>query len=474
MAREMYRHQRLKHKDWWKQQQEAKEQEVQITNYHCDVCPMSFQKKIQLVNHRRRAHTPNERDKAKTKISTHKCELCERGHNTSEALRKHKYRCKAIKVAIKVKEEYKVVKHDVKSDASIEIDPKSKSKVDGIALNIKTSRRKASMEKRPTMKKLKRDAEVVNKRVQKQKEKEVKRQEMWESRSKSIVKGLKDKLTKIEKKRNQQQLDQFFKSKKALKEEQERIEQEEKVPKSERMTAEKRITQEIAEDQAKKEQLRRLTHGPMKKEEDTEKDTNEPRSASARKRKFAQNFYALDTEITSKKCPGLIEVGVVLFKNGEEKDFFVERFMPTRRITTEAEAIHGLSKFRLMMEECKKFSKEASERISEFLHREEGLPIVAHNVSFDRDSVLKAAFKKVENEERLPKDDRWRCTWEMSKIIPEIEWNNLDEVLEHFGFDNRGDKCHDALTDARCVAKVYMAMMNQPEKKKLSLGFASK
>ena len=68
----------------------------------------------------------------------------------------------------------------MKSDDSIEIDPKSKSKVEGIALRIKTSRRKASMEKRPVMKSLKKDAEMANKRVKKQKEKEEKRQEMWQ------------------------------------------------------------------------------------------------------------------------------------------------------------------------------------------------------------------------------------------------------------------------------------------------------
>ena len=70
-------------------------------------------------------------------------------------------------MAIRVKEEQPVFKYEIKSDRSIDIDPKSKSKVEGIALNIKTSRRKASMEKRTVMKALKKDVEVVNKRVKK-------------------------------------------------------------------------------------------------------------------------------------------------------------------------------------------------------------------------------------------------------------------------------------------------------------------
>ena len=211
-----------------------------------------------------------------------------------------------------------------------------------------------------------------------------------------------------------------------MKEEQERIEKEEKVPKSERMTAEKRITQEIAEDKARKEEIRRKTHTCMTKEEAMDKMITGARRESPRKKKFAQNFYALDTETTSLKCPDLIEVAAILYKNGEAKKVHKEKYMPRRRITKEAESIHGLSKLILMMLECEYFSKEASDRLSDFLHEEEDLPIVAHWVHFDRDMVLMPAFKKVENDERMPEKTRWRCTYEMARLIPEIEWRNLD------------------------------------------------
>ena len=45
-----------------------------------------------------------------------------------------------------------------------------------------------------------------------------------------------------------------------------------------------------------------------------------------------------------------------------------------------------------------------------FLNEEKDLQIVAHNVGYDRDSVLAKAFKKVGNEDKLPSNDRWDCT----------------------------------------------------------------
>ena len=70
-------------------------------------------------------------------------------------------------MAIRVKEEEPVFKYEIKSDRSIDINPKSKSKVKSIATSIKASRRKASLEKRSVIKALKKDVEVVNKRVKK-------------------------------------------------------------------------------------------------------------------------------------------------------------------------------------------------------------------------------------------------------------------------------------------------------------------
>ena len=160
-----------------------------------------------------------------------------------------------------------------------------------------------------------------------------------------------------------------------------------------------------------------------------------------------------------------------MFQNGQDGKKHRERFTPRKEITKEAEETHGWSKEKLLNKGYKKFSKVASERLVNFLNEHPDLPIVAHKVKFDRDEVLKPAFKKVENDERLPKKERWRCTLAMAKVYGKIPVCFLDECLKHFKIEGRGDDLHDAVTDARLAGELYMALMNQPVKKTRSLGF---
>ena len=54
------------------------------------------------------------------------------------------------------------------------------------------------------------------------------------------------------------------------------------------------------------------------------------------------------------------------------------------------------------------------------------------------------------------------------------EWRflGLDDALEYFGHESRDkDAHHDALTDARLAAKVYMELMKLPPLKVAELGF---
>ena len=107
-----------------------------------------------------------------------------------------------------------------------------------------------------------------------------------------------------------------------------------------------------------------------------------------------------------------------------------------------------------------------------YLNNQRDLPIVAHYVNYDRDKVLRPAFKKVDNLDALPPNSRWRCTQEMGFKVPGLNMVTLDDALEHFGHDRRDvDKPHDALEDARCAAKVYMSIMAMPDMKKGKLGF---
>ena len=59
-------------------------------------------KKLARRDHRRRKHTKEERDDAKQAVSTFKCEKCGRGHQTANALYKHRPRCEQAPEKVEV------------------------------------------------------------------------------------------------------------------------------------------------------------------------------------------------------------------------------------------------------------------------------------------------------------------------------------------------------------------------------------
>jgi len=100
------------------------------------------------------------------------------------------------------------------------------------------------------------------------------------------------------------------------------------------------------------------------------------------------------------------------------------------------------------------------------------LPIVAHNVQYDFNEVLVPAFKKVRNLDRLPKLQRWRCTYKLSYCLPNILSKSLDNVLEELGYKRRSNcNYHDADSDALHCGKVYMSLILLQEPNKSHLGF---
>ena len=126
-----------------------------------------------------------------------------------------------------------------------------------------------------------------------------------------------------------------------------------------------------------------------------------------------------------------------------------------------------------MEEKAKMFTKGSSEILVNFLNTHKDLPIVAHPVDYDRDEVLKEAFEKVGNLERLPGKERWRCTWEMADRVPFLVHGGLDDLLEHFGHPRSDlEAYYDAMEDCILTAKVYMDIVKIPEKKERTHGFA--
>ena len=106
--------------------------------------------------------------------------------------------------------------------------------------------------------------------------------------------------------------------------------------------------------------------------------------------------------------------------------------MPDGKLTESAIKIHGLTKQRLKEKKARKWTKGESNKLVNFLKIHEDLPIVAHYIHHDRDTVLKGAFEKVNNVEQMPRNDRWRCTWEMCKDLPGVKVGSLNEVLVYY------------------------------------------
>ena len=146
--------------------------------------------------------------------------------------------------------------------------------------------------------------------------------------------------------------------------------------------------------------------------------------------------------------------------------------MPEKAITEEAKRVNGWTKKKLMDKKAKKFTKGESEKLTTFLNKHRDLPIVAHNIKYDRDQVLGPAYLKVKNFEGMPDHKRWKCTYQMSFRVEKMTHRTLDDCLEHFEFEPRDtDAVHDAMNDCILTAKVYMELAKIPEEKKWTLGF---
>ena len=194
--------------------------------------------------------------------------------------------------------------------------------------------------------------------------------------------------------------------------------------------------------------------------------------ALQRERLFMTNFYAVDIETNRIVDPEPVQIAVVRFENGIEVAKWTKYFHAWHRSTKDALRTHGLSRRKLKEKKANPFCKLQAKAMIEFLDIKNEWPITSFNVEFDRDKVLKPAFKLVGLEDELAADDRWRCAQELCKRTENWKLWSLDDALEHFGFDRRkDDEFHDALHDARLAAQVYMKAIKLKPLKDSGLGF---
>lgn len=162
------------------------------------------------------------------------------------------------------------------------------------------------------------------------------------------------------------------------------------------------------------------------------------------------DFAAIDFETANGYRSSVCSVGVVVVKNGRIADKFYKLIHPApnyyNNINT---SIHGLSR-------CDTDSADYFPEVwAEVAPMIEGLPLVAHNSSFD-ESCLKAAFARYEM--NYP-DYQFYCTCNASRRCfgRELPNHQLDTVAARCGFDLENH--HNALADAEACAVIAMQIL---------------
>ena len=91
----------------------------------------------------------------------------------------------------------------------------------------------------------------------------------------------------------------------------------------------------------------RLAFNPISEKEHKKQMKN----ANARKvtayKNCRENFYVLDTETNGFKYNEPVQIAAVRFENGEQKDSYIEYFMPKEPFSKSAKDTTGLSKKKL-------------------------------------------------------------------------------------------------------------------------------
>lgn len=166
-----------------------------------------------------------------------------------------------------------------------------------------------------------------------------------------------------------------------------------------------------------------------------------------------ENFVAIDFETAMGKRNTACQVGIVMVKDGVIAHEWSTLIKPPGNKYGWAQTkVHGLSA---------KDTKNAptfKEIYPQIKRRIKGHTIVAHNVAFDK-SVLKATMEDNGFDyNELELEGKWQCTLKKFKKI--YSSAKLNECCEKHGIELDH---HDALSDARAAAKLYM--VESPQQK---------
>ena len=156
---------------------------------------------------------------------------------------------------------------------------------------------------------------------------------------------------------------------------------------------------------------------------------------------------------------------ILLYLDGKEiaRHRYREYFLPEGNMTASALKTHRLTMEDLKKKGAKPLSRSALERLGNFLRERKDLPIIAHNVKYDIDQVLKPALKKLSLNESWLQENRWECTIKLADsrtdLVPREIDKDLNSLLKHFNLEYRDPKAnHDAYIDCQKTAQLYMKL----------------
>lgn len=173
----------------------------------------------------------------------------------------------------------------------------------------------------------------------------------------------------------------------------------------------------------------------------------------------SNHFIAFDIETANSRRDSICSIGIVEVKDSEiidEQHWYIkpEPFV----IDLRNKKIHGITELHLC--NCKSFG-EVWHEIEPYFSVGHA---VAHNIGFDKSSIL-SALKIID---KHLDHVQFACTLKLSKLAYDLETYKLPDICLHIGHDL--GKHHDAMNDAKGCAAIYLDLLdNADELEKVEL-----
>lgn len=159
------------------------------------------------------------------------------------------------------------------------------------------------------------------------------------------------------------------------------------------------------------------------------------------------NFVAIDFETATSKRSSACSVGIVTVKNGEiVEEYHALIQPPNNEYNWHNIQVHGIT------EQDTYNSPRFNQIYPEIKKRLAGNLVIAHNESFDRSVLTKSMLEFGIEYVDIELSEKWECTMKIFKAKGYVP-AKLDACCAKHGIRLQH---HDALSDARACAKLYM------------------